>query len=236
MTRPSLKKVILFDLDHTLLPIDSDFEWGQFTTRIGWTDPQVFAKQNEFFYLQYKEGRLDIPAYVRFATAAIRERGEVASLQARAQYMAQVILPAIEPSALNLVEQSKQVADALAIVTATNEFITQPIAQAFGVNELIAVQLEKLAQSTDAQSSPWITGEIVGVPSMREGKVIRVEQWLEQKGWTWQDVDLTFYSDSINDLPLLEKAQTAVATNPDDRLRAIAKDRNWQILDLFEKK
>lgn len=233
-----MKKVILFDLDHTLLPIDSDFEWGQFTTRIGWTDPIEFAKQNELFYLQYKEGRLDIPAYVRFATAAIRQRGEQASLEAREQYLAQVIRPAITSVALELVGESIRLADAVAIVTATNEFITAPIAQEFGVHELIAVELEKAISnpSENPSKTAWITGEIVGVPSMREGKVTRVEQWLTSKGWTWKDIDLTFYSDSINDLPLLEKATTPIATNPDDRLREIAHKRNWHILDLFDKK
>lgn len=233
-----MKKVILFDLDHTLLPIDSDFEWGQFTTRIGWTDPIEFAKQNEIFYLQYKEGRLDVPAYVRFATVAIRQHGEQASLEAREQYMAQVIRPAITPVALELVRESIRCADAIAIVTATNEFITAPIAQEFGVHELIAVELEKAIfnGSESSGKTAWITGEIVGVPSMREGKVVRVEQWLKTKGWSWQDIDLTFYSDSINDLPLLEKATTPIATNPDDRLREIAHNRNWHILDLFDKK
>ncbi len=233
-----MKKVVLFDLDHTLLPIDSDYEWGQFTTRIGWTDPHEFAKQNEIFYMQYKEGRLDVPAYVRFATAAIRERGETVSVKAREQYLTEVIRPAITPVVLELLQQSRLVADVMAIVTATNEFITRPIASELGITELIAVELEKTIQGQDAQGNPllWINGEIKGVPSMREGKVIRVEQWLSTMGLTWQDIELTFYSDSINDLPLLERATTPVATNPDDKLRSIAQARAWRILDLFDKR
>ena len=112
------------------------------------------------------------------------------------------------------------------IVTATNEFVTRPIAQAFGVQELIAVELAR-------DSEGWITGEISGVPSFKEGKVLRVEQWLSAHQKNWQDVQITFYSDSINDLPLLEQAQIPVAVNPDTRLRQLATDRGWRILQLF---
>ena len=112
-------------------------------------------------------------------------------------------------------------------MTATNEFVTRPIAQAFGVSELIAVELERDARD-------WITGEIRGTPSFREGKVIRVDQWLGQQGWGWADVEITFYSDSMNDLPLLEKAHHPVATNPDARLRQLATERGWRILELFQ--
>ena len=118
--------------------------------------------------------------------------------------------------------------DEVVIVTATNEFVTRPIAQAFGVSELIAVELERGADG-------WITGEIRGVPSARAGKVTRVEQWLAQRKWGWDDVESTFYSDSANDLPLLEKVNHPVATNPDPRLREIARTRGWRILDLFDK-
>jgi len=119
--------------------------------------------------------------------------------------------------------------DEVVIVTATNEFVTRPIARAFGVDELIAVELERGGDG-------WITGEIRGVPSMREGKVARVGDWLRQRGLDWDDADITFYSDSINDLPLLERVDHPVATNPDDRLRAIASARGWRILDLFKEK
>ena len=113
------------------------------------------------------------------------------------------------------------------IVTATNEFVTRPIASAFGVTELIAVRL-----ACDADSG-WFSGEISGTPSFREGKVARVEQWLAERGLTWASVESSFYSDSMNDLPLLEKVTHPVATNPEDRLRAIALERGWRILDLF---
>jgi HAD superfamily hydrolase (TIGR01490 family) len=124
------------------------------------------------------------------------------------------------------VKQHQDAGDHVMIVTATNEFVTRPIAQVFGVSELIAVELARDPQG-------WITGEIAGTPSFKEGKVARVAQWLATRGLSWTDVHITFYSDSVNDLPLLEMAQTPVATNPDARLRQLATDRGWRTLQLF---
>ena len=124
--------------------------------------------------------------------------------------------------------QHQAAGDTVLIVTATNEFVTRPIAQALGVSDLIAVELARDAQG-------WFTGEILGTPSMREGKVTRLQQWLHARGLDWQTVHTTFYSDSRNDLPLLQRATHPVATNPDDTLRGVARDRGWPILDLFPK-
>lgn len=222
----------LFDLDHTLLQIDSDHAWGVYTTRIGWTDPEAFARRNDAFYAHYKAGTLDIHDYVRFATDAVRERGPQAAAAAHADFMREMVLPALLPAARELVELHRARGDTLLLVTATNEFVTAPIAQALGIEHLIAVQLER-APLPDG--GDWITGAIRGVPSAREGKVTRMQAWLGERGLTWDSVHCTFYSDSINDLPLLEKVQVPVATNPDDRLRAVAQARGWRILDLFEK-
>ena len=219
-------KLALFDLDHTLLPLDSDHAWGEFTTRIGWTDPVTFKRRNDEFFAHYQAGTLDVHEYVRFAIEAVRLQGPGAAAQAHAQFMNEVITPAITPRALALVRERQQDSDAVVIVTATNEFITRPIAQAFGVDELIAVNL---ARGNDG----WITGEIDGVPSFREGKVERVEQWLAQRGMRWEDAEISFYSDSTNDLPLLEKSQHPVATNPAPGLEKIAQERGWRILNLF---
>jgi HAD superfamily hydrolase (TIGR01490 family) len=216
----------LFDLDNTLLPIDSDYSWGEFTNRIGWTDPVAFKARNDQFYADYQGGSLDIHDYVRFATEAVRLRGAQQAEKAHDQFMQEVVLPQVKPQALDLVKRHQDAGDHVMIVTATNEFITRPIAQAFGVTELIAVNL---ARDTEG----WITGEIAGTPSFRDGKVERVAQWLELQHKTWQEVQITFYSDSMNDLPLLEKAQVPVATNPDARLRQLATDRGWRILELF---
>lgn len=223
-------KLALFDLDHTLLPLDSDHAWGQFTTSLGWTDPVDFSRRNDEFYAQYKEGTLDLHDYIRFSTQAIRGQGAVSAQAAHANFMQSVIQPAIQPQARALLQKHQHAGDAVVIVTATNEFVTRPIAQALGVPELIAVELE-LDMATGGTG--WFTGEIKGTPSFREGKVARVGQWLASQKLGWGDVESTFYTDSINDLSLMENVDHPVATNPDDRLRAIAVARGWRILDLF---
>jgi HAD superfamily hydrolase (TIGR01490 family) len=225
MARP---RVTLFDLDHTLLPIDSDYSWGEFTQQIGWNDPAEFKRRNDAFYEHYIAGTLDVHEYVRFAVEALRLRGPDAYVEAHARFMREWIAPALREEALALVRGHQQQGDLVAIVTATNEMVTRPIAAAFGVADLIAVELER-------DASGWITGEIAGVPSMRDGKVVRVAQWLAARGLDWPDVAITFYSDSMNDLPLLERVDHPVATNPDARLRTLALERGWRILDLFEK-
>ncbi|HEY5580640.1 MAG TPA: HAD family hydrolase, partial [Rhodoferax sp.] len=136
-------KLTLFDLDHTLLPIDSDYAWGVFTSTIGWTDPLEFNQRNDVFFAHYQAGTLDIHEYVRFATAALREQGEIKAQVAHAEFMKTVVAPAIKEQALALLRQHQQAGDAVLIVTATNDFVTRPIAQAFGVGELIAVELER---------------------------------------------------------------------------------------------
>jgi HAD superfamily hydrolase (TIGR01490 family) len=219
-------KLTLFDLDHTLLPIDSDYAWGEFTQQIGWTDPVEFKRRNDEFFAHYQAGTLDIHDYVRFATAALRVRGHAAYAEAHARFMREWIEPNLRAVALDLVRSHQAAGDTVVIVTATNELVTRPIAARLGVDELIAVELARGADG-------WITGEITGVPSMREGKVVRVERWMAARGLDWSQVDTTFYSDSMNDLPLLEKVDAPVATNPDARLRTVALERGWRILDLF---
>ena len=217
----------LFDLDHTLLPLDSDHAWGEFTISLGWVGAQEFKRANDAFYAQYKDGTLVAAEYVRFATRAIREQGATKSIAAHADFMRAVVQKGIKQSALDLVAQHRAAGDTLVLVTATNEFVTRPICEVFGIEHLIAVELEH-------DATGWYSGEILGTPSFREGKVARVEQWLAARGKSWADVERsTFYSDSMNDLPLLEKVHTPVATNPDDTLRAIALERGWRILELF---
>lgn len=221
-------KLALFDLDHTLLPIDSDQSWGEFTVRLGWHDKDVFLKRNDEFYAHYQAGTLDIHDYVRFAAEAFCQRGPELAAQAHAQFMREVIEPAIRPEALALVQKHRDAGDRIIIITATNEFVTRPIAKAFGVEALIALELER-------DASGWFTNEISGVPTLREGKVQRLQQWLTREGLGWADVDTTFYSDSRNDLPLLERVNHPVATNPDTTLRAVALEKGWPILELFPK-
>ena len=220
-------RLALFDLDHTLIPIDSDYSWGQFTVQLGWRDAESHTRANDAFYEQYKAGTLDIHEYIRFSVAPLAEHGADKADAAHCRFMDEIIRPAIRPQALELVRRHQAAGDQVVIVTATNEFVTRPIATAFGVPELIAIDLER-----DAQGNP--TGAIRGAPSFREGKVTRVEQWLAERGLDWSRVEhSTFYSDSINDLPLLDKVHEPVATNPDARLQAIAAQRGWRILNLF---
>jgi HAD superfamily hydrolase (TIGR01490 family) len=216
----------LFDLDDTLLPFDSDHAWGQFVVRQGWVDAAEFARCNDLFYEQYKAGTLDIHAYIEFATRPWRERPADEMRAAHARFMGEVITP-LHPAAESLVRHHQAQGDLVAIVTATNEFVTAPIAHAFGVRHLLAVQLEKGPAGN-------ITGRIGGTPSFREGKTVRTQQWLESLGHRLQDFErISVYSDSANDLPLLELASDPVATNPSAPLEAIARERGWRILRLF---
>jgi len=219
-------KLALFDLDHTLLPIDSDQSWGHFTTTLGWTDAAEFNRKNDAFYAHYQAGTLDIHDYVRFATEAFRIRPRAEAEAAHARFMREVIQPAIRAEALDLLNKHRAAGEQLLIITATNEFVTRPIAHAFGVDELIAVELVR-------DGGGWYTGEIQGVPSLREGKVERLQQWLHQRGLDWGTVETTFYSDSSNDIPLLQRVNHPVATNPDAKLKAFALEKGWPILELF---
>ncbi len=217
----------LFDLDHTLLPLDSDHEFGEFLVRKGLADAQTYRARNDGFYQQYCNGTLVLAEYIAFTTSIWRELDAAGQAALQSDYMNEVILPAMKPAALELVAEHRARGDLIAIVTATNEFVTRPIAEAFGVKDLIAVQLTRDANGR-------VTGEIDGVPSFREGKIIRVEQWLASQGRRLEDFQrVSFYSDSPNDLPLLERVNDPVATNPSPALEAVAVDKGWRLLRLF---
>ncbi len=224
MTR---KKIALFDLDHTLLPLDSDYTWGRFTAGLGWVDRAEFDRRNEKFFQDYRAGTLDIDAYVAFATAAFLAQGQAAAEAAHARYLQEIIAPEIRPQAVELVQEHRKQGATTIVITATNEFVASPVARLFGPDLVMAVDLQRDA------ATGWFKGLVQGVPSFREGKVRRIESWLSAQGLDWADVDSSFYSDSINDLPLLERVNKPVATNPDEPLRAIAQNRGWRILDLF---
>ncbi|MGA0610135.1 HAD family hydrolase [Caldimonas sp. KR1-144] len=216
----------LFDLDHTLITLDSDHEWGEFMITIGWADAHAHRATNDAFYAQYQAGRLDLDAYIDFATRPWRDRSQAELAQAQARFMREVIEPAIPRAARALVEEHRARGDRVAIVTATNEFVTAPIARAFDVASLIAIELER-------DGAGRVTGRIRGVPSYREGKVERVREWLAADGLSTADFNrISVYSDSPNDLPLLEMATDAVATNPTPALEAVARERGWRLLNL----
>lgn len=217
----------LFDLDGTLIPMDSDHAFGGFMVEVGWVDGAAWGARNDEFFAQYNAGTLDLPAYIDFATSAWRARPLEEALAMRERFMAEVMRPALRPQAIELVERHRAAGDLMAVVTATNVFVTTPIAQAFGVEHLIAVDLARDAAGR-------YTGAIEGVPSFREGKIARVESWLQGLGAQWRDFErVTFYSDSTNDLPLLERVSHPVATNPSPSLAAIASARGWPQLHLF---
>ncbi len=216
----------LFDLDHTLLPIDSDYEWGQFLCRQGAVDAAAFARRNDDFFAQYQAGTLDPVEYLEFAlgTLAAFEPARLAALQQ--QFMDEVIVPQIRPAARNLLQKHLDAGDLVAIVTATNHFVTAPIAQAFGVEHLIAAMPEVI----DGR----ITGKLGGTPTQGAGKIVHTKAWLEQLGKTLDHfAHVYFYSDSHNDLPLLSIVSHPVATNPNATLAQHAAAQGWPLLHLF---
>ena len=218
----------LFDLDGTLIAGDSDHAFGEFLVAQGWVDAQGHRQRNDAFYRQYQAGTLDIAEYIAFTTSAWRDRPLVDQAGLIQRFMAEVMAPQLLAPAHALLQAHRDAGDLIAIVTATNEFITRPIADALGVETLLAVQLARDAQGC-------ATGRIHGVPSFREGKIARVQQWLAGLGLGLSSFERSlFYSDSTNDLPLLDSVSEPVATNPSPALAAIASDRGWRILRLFE--
>ncbi len=225
MTTP--KRLALFDLDHTLLPLDSDYQWADFLARTGRAgDPAEAQRRNNDLMERYNAGVLTAEQSAEFMLGLLTgpEPAELAAWHEA--FMQEVIEPAILPIATDLVREHLNRGDLCAIVTATNEFVTAPIARAFGIPHLIATVPE--------MHEGRYTGRIQGVPSFQAGKVTRVQQWLDEMGMTLAGFDSSFfYSDSPNDLPLLEVVTHPVATNPSEVLREVAVHRNWKILDLF---
>ena len=216
-------RLALFDLDNTLLAGDSDFEWAQFLIDRGVLDRELYEARNQAFYEQYKAGTLDIHEFLDFQLKPL-SRHPRAQLDAwHREYMANKIIPMIAPGTAELLH--RHAGDTCMIITATNSFVTAPIAQHLGVPHLIATEPE--------QSNGEFSGRVAGTPSFREGKVTRLEQWLAEQGKTWADVtESWFYSDSLNDLPLLERVHHPVAVDPDATLRRHAETHAWPLLSL----
>jgi len=212
----------LFDLDNTLLGGDSDYLWGRFLVEQGIVDGDAYEQQNQQFYDQYKAGTLDIQAFLAFSLRPLAEHSP-AKLQAwREQFLTSLIDPIVLPEALALVERHRSQGDTLVIITATNRFVTAPIAARFGITHLIATEVE--------MDGERYTGRSTGIPCFQHGKVERLELWLQEN-----TVDLSsswFYSDSHNDLPLLEQVSNPVAVDPDDKLAQAARARGWPLISL----
>jgi HAD superfamily hydrolase (TIGR01490 family) len=222
-----MKNLALFDLDHTLLPIDSDYEWGQFLVRTGAVDADEHKRRNDAFFAQYQAGTLDPVEYLEFALGTLA-RFPRAELDAMHEvFMREVINPAIRPRALELVQRHLDQGDLVAIITATNRFVTAPIARAFGAPHLIAAVPEE-----DEQGN--LTGKLLGIPTSGPGKVTQMHAWLNELGTSFDAFERShFYSDSHNDIPLLSVVSHPVATNPNAALTQHATALGWPLLHLF---
>lgn len=218
-------KLILFDLDNTLLAGDSDFAWAQFLIERGVLDREVYEARNQAFYEQYKAGTLDIHEFLDFQLKPLARHPRWQLDAWHAEYMQEKILPMITPAARALVNRALAEADLSAIITATNSFVTAPIAREFGIPHLIATEPE--------QVNGHYTGRVAGTPCFREGKIARLHEWLGDMGRALADFDESwFYSDSLNDLSLLELVTNPVAVDADDTLRAHAVVRGWPVISL----
>lgn len=221
------KKLALFDLDHTLLPLDSDYQWAVFMAETGRAgDPAEALRRNQELMNRYNAGDLTAEQAAEFMLGLLAAHPPHLLAAWHEEFMQKVIRPAMTKQAIALVEQHLKAGDLCAVVTATNSFVTSPIARAFGIPTLIATEPEYKAGR--------YTGKIAGTPSFKHGKVIRVQNWLASLGKTLQDFETShFYSDSSNDLPLLEVVTHPIATNPSPGLLAVAQERTWPVLNLF---
>jgi HAD superfamily hydrolase (TIGR01490 family) len=218
-------RLALFDLDNTLLAGDSDYEWGQFLVDRGVLERESYEAQNRAFYEQYQAGTLDIHEFLGFALRPLAAHTPAELERWHAEFMRARIAPMMLPAARALVRRHLDAGDLCAIITSTNSFVTAPIAREFGIEHLIATEPEK--------RSGRFTGRVAGVPSFREGKVRRLDEWLEKRSCTLRDFQQSScYSDSHNDLPLLERVKRPVAVDPDRTLARIAAQRGWEIISL----
>ncbi|MDU9048424.1 MAG: HAD family hydrolase [Candidatus Electrothrix sp. Rat3] len=215
-------KLSLFDLDNTLLAGDSDYEWGRFLINKGLVDEAYYEAENNRFYEQYKQGTLDIYEFAAFSFQPLAARSMEELRLLHAEFMQEVIQPMIGEKALTLVNKHKEQGDTVMVITATNSFITGPIVRAFGIEHLLATE-PKIVNDR-------YTTEIDGIPCFHKGKVQRLENWLAKNKMSLQGS--CFYSDSINDLPLLEKVDTPVAVDPDEKLLALARQKGWNCISL----
>jgi HAD superfamily hydrolase (TIGR01490 family) len=218
-------RLTLFDLDNTLLAGDSDYEWGQFLVDRGVLDRASYEAQNRAYFEQYVAGTLDIHEYLGFALRPLAQHSPEDLARWHAEFMERRILPMIGAPARDLVRRHTGRGDLCAVITATNSFVTAPIAREFGVPHLIATEPECC--------NGRFTGRVAGIACFREGKVRRLEQWLAEQGHALGDFpESSFYSDSHNDLALLERVTRPVAVDPDEQLLTTARQRSWEVISL----
>lgn len=212
----------IFDLDNTLLAGDSDYSWGEFLVHKKLVDSEEYRIANDGFYQDYKAGTLDIHAYLRFSLAPLTRYSMAELAELHNEFMQTYIEPMMLPKAHALLQEHRTRGDYLLIITATNGFVTYPIAKRLGVDDILATEPEII--------NDCYTGNSVGTPCFQDGKVVRLQEWLKTHQYDLNGA--YFYSDSINDLPLLEQVTYPIAVDPDERLEAIAKERNWKVMSL----
>lgn len=212
----------IFDLDNTLIADDSDYLWGQFLVDQGIVDKVQYENANAQFYEDYRQGTLNMVEFLHFALRPLANHSVEQLYRWREQFIREMITPILLKPAQELVNKHKERGDTLLVITATNRFVTEPIVKLYGIENLLATTPEFI----DGK----YTGNFEGVPCFREGKVSALEQWLKNSSETLQDS--WFYSDSHNDLPLLNLVEHPIAVDPDEKLAAIAKQANWPIISL----
>lgn len=220
-------KLAIFDLDNTLIAGDSDHGWGEFMVAEGLVDPVAYKKANDQFYADYERGELDMEAYLNFSLQPLTRFEPAELAQLHEKFMRETIDPMRLPAATDLLQQHRTAGDYLLIITSTNDFITAPIARSLGVDHLLATT----AEFRDGR----YTGKICGTPCYREGKVQRLQQWLQhapQHGFSGNLQGAYFYSDSINDLPLMQRVDNPIAVDPDAALRQFAEQHSWPVISL----
>ncbi|MCW8955349.1 MAG: HAD-IB family hydrolase [Gammaproteobacteria bacterium] len=212
----------LFDLDNTLLAGDSDYLWGCFLADQGIVDKVSYERENQRFMDEYNRGTLDILEFLAFSLKPLRDNAPETLRQLQHQFLQEKIRPIMSPASFVLIDKHRQAGDTLAVITATNSFVTTPIVQAFGIDNLLATEPEKNATG--------YTGKVAGTPCFQQGKVTRLQQWMTEHEMSLEGS--WFYSDSHNDIPLLKIVDNPVAVDPDEQLRQLASERDWPIISL----
>lgn len=212
----------IFDLDNTLLAGDSDYLWGQYLVEHQIVDADLYERENERFYREYREGDLDIYEFLQFSLKPLADHSLEELYSWRYEFVETLVKPIVLPRAVELVAQHRQQEDTLLIITATNRFVTEPIAEVFGIENLLATDPE--------QNTHGYTGRVAGTPCFQEGKVTRLNEWLEKTGVGLDGA--CFYSDSHNDIPLLNMVDRPIAVDPDDQLKSVASSKGWPVISL----
>lgn len=214
--------LVLFDLDNTLLSGDSDYLWGVFLADQGIVDRDYYERENQRFYDEYKQGTLDIYEFLAFSLKPLAENTPESLRVLQQQFVEEKIRPIMSPASFELIDKHRQRGDTLVVITATNSFVTGPIAAAYGIDNLLATEPEKNGQG--------YTGKVDGIPCFQHGKVTRLQTWLKDNNMNLNDS--WFYSDSHNDLPLLKLVTHPIAVDPDEALSEVARTENWPIISL----